>query len=236
MPCWTATRRPSAATTLINIAGSSRYFTERPPVADYDELDRRMRSGELSMVVEIPPGFGRDVERRLNGLLAAADAGGPPSPGAGGGQLKPVAIGVWVDGAMPQRAETIRGYVRGHAPPLAPGRRPASTRPAPATRRGPAPTGFTRQHRVALPLQPGRQEPGGNGAGGDPAAPALDPGDVGDAFGGPREGPRLDHQFLRNADDPPGVPAGQTAPLRDPRVCSISCFCMCSRKPFSRCI
>ena len=39
----------------INIAGSSRYFTERPPVADYEELDRRMRSGELSMVIEIPP-------------------------------------------------------------------------------------------------------------------------------------------------------------------------------------
>ena len=40
---------------LINIAGSSRYFTERPPIADYDELDRRMRSGELSMAIEIPP-------------------------------------------------------------------------------------------------------------------------------------------------------------------------------------
>ena len=75
---------------LINIAGSSRYFTERPPIADYDEVDRRMRSGELSMVVEIPPGFGRDVER--------------------GGQ---VAVGVWIDGAMPQRAETIRGYIQG---------------------------------------------------------------------------------------------------------------------------
>jgi ribosome-dependent ATPase len=97
----------------INIAGSKRYFTERPPVADYDELDRRMRSGELSMVVEIPPGFGRDVERRLNGLLPAANAGEPPSPGADRGQLKPVAIGVWIDGAMPQRAETIRGYVQG---------------------------------------------------------------------------------------------------------------------------
>ena len=48
---------------LINIAGSSRYFTERPPLADYQEFDRRMRSGELSMVVEIPPDFGRDVER-----------------------------------------------------------------------------------------------------------------------------------------------------------------------------
>jgi ribosome-dependent ATPase len=98
---------------LINIFGSSRYFTERPPVANYDELDRRMRSGELSMVVEIPPDFGRDVERRLNVGLAAASAGGQPSPGAGVGQMKPVSVGVWVDGAMPQRAETIRGYVQG---------------------------------------------------------------------------------------------------------------------------
>jgi ribosome-dependent ATPase len=98
---------------LINIAGSTRYFTERPPVADYQELDRRMRSGELSMVLEIPPGFGRDAERRLNGALAAANAGGQPSPGIGVGQTKPVQIGVWVDGAMPQRAETIRGYVQG---------------------------------------------------------------------------------------------------------------------------
>jgi ribosome-dependent ATPase len=98
---------------LINIKGSSRYFTERPPVADYDELDRRMRSGELSMVIEILPGFGRDVERRLNGALAAVSSGGQPSPGAERGQLKPVAIGVWIDGAMPQRAETIRGYVQG---------------------------------------------------------------------------------------------------------------------------
>ena len=81
----------------INIAGSSRYFTERPPVAGYEELDRRMRSGELSMVVEIPPGFGRDVER----------FGQDPQHG------KPVAVGVWIDGAMPQRAETIRGYMQG---------------------------------------------------------------------------------------------------------------------------
>jgi ribosome-dependent ATPase len=98
---------------LINIKGSSRYFRERPPVADYDDLDRRMRSGELSMVVEIPPGFGRDVERRLNAAVAAANADGRPSPGAAVGQIKPVAIGVWIDGAMPQRAETIRGYAQG---------------------------------------------------------------------------------------------------------------------------
>lgn len=80
----------------LNLAGS-RYFTERPPVADYEELDRRMRSGELSVVIEIPPGFARDV-----------------------GRGKTVQIGVWVDGAMPSRAETARGYVQGmHAQWLA---------------------------------------------------------------------------------------------------------------------
>jgi ribosome-dependent ATPase len=78
----------------INIAGSSRYFRERPPVANYEELDWRMKSGELSMVVEIPPDFGKNVERWKE-------------------RDKPVAVGVWIDGAMPQRAETIRGYVQG---------------------------------------------------------------------------------------------------------------------------
>lgn len=75
---------------VTNMAGSERYFTERPPIADYEELDRRMRSGEVSLAIEIPPGFGRDAERG-----------------------KPVRIGIWIDGAMPQRAETIRGYVQG---------------------------------------------------------------------------------------------------------------------------
>jgi ribosome-dependent ATPase len=74
---------------VLNMSGS-RYFTERPPIADYDELDRRMRSGEISMAVEIPPDFGRDI-----------------------GRGKSVQIGVWIDGAMPQRAETIQGYVQG---------------------------------------------------------------------------------------------------------------------------
>jgi len=73
----------------LNLAGS-RYFKERPPIADYAELDRRMRNGELSLALEIPAGFARDVAR---------------------GQ--PVQIGAWIDGAMPQRAETVNGYVQG---------------------------------------------------------------------------------------------------------------------------
>jgi ribosome-dependent ATPase len=97
----------------LNIAGSRRYFVERPAVTDYRELDRRMKSGELSMVLEIPPGFGRDVERKLNGALATLSTGGQSGLGVAGEGDKPVRIGVWVDGSMPQRGETIRGYVQG---------------------------------------------------------------------------------------------------------------------------
>ncbi|EPB2249279.1 ribosome-associated ATPase/putative transporter RbbA [Citrobacter sp. FDAARGOS_156] len=72
----------------LNLAGS-RYFIEQPPLTSYDELDKRMRSGEVAVAIEIPPNFGRDIARGT-----------------------PVKIGVWVDGAMPSRAETVRGYVQ----------------------------------------------------------------------------------------------------------------------------
>jgi ribosome-dependent ATPase len=97
----------------INIAGSTRYFIEQPPLTSYDELDRRMKSGELSMVLEIPPGFGRDIERQMNVVTSAAST--EEQLGRGGkeqGKGAP-ALGVWVDGSMPQRGETIRGYVQG---------------------------------------------------------------------------------------------------------------------------
>ncbi|HAV35364.1 MAG TPA: multidrug ABC transporter ATP-binding protein, partial [Massilia sp.] len=44
----------------LNIAGS-RYFTEQAPILDYADLDHRMRDGELSLAIEIPPGFARDL-------------------------------------------------------------------------------------------------------------------------------------------------------------------------------
>tara|TARA_R110001592_G_scaffold89644_3_gene263504 strand:+ start:14067 stop:16802 length:2736 start_codon:yes stop_codon:yes gene_type:complete len=73
----------------LNLAGSH-YFLEQPPLYDYDALERRMRSGEISLAVEIPPNFGRDLKR-----------GAVPQ------------VGMWLDGAMPMRAETIKGYVMG---------------------------------------------------------------------------------------------------------------------------
>nr|WP_274921836.1 ABC transporter permease [Providencia sp. G1(2023)] len=72
----------------LNLAGS-RYFIEQPPIKDYDDLEAGMRSGKITVAIEIPPNFARDVARGNN-----------------------VKIGVWIDGAMPNRAETVRGYVQ----------------------------------------------------------------------------------------------------------------------------
>jgi ribosome-dependent ATPase len=73
---------------VLKIEGS-RYFTERPPIIDYDDLDRRMRAGEITLAIELPPNFGRDLARGNR-----------------------VQIGAWIDGSMPMRAETIEGYVQ----------------------------------------------------------------------------------------------------------------------------
>ena len=74
---------------IQNIAGS-RYFIQKSEIKSPAELDRRMRSGELSVAIEIPPNFGRQLKR----------------------DRKPEIV-VWIDGAMPFRAETIKGYISG---------------------------------------------------------------------------------------------------------------------------
>ncbi|TAJ27404.1 ribosome-associated ATPase/putative transporter RbbA [Bosea sp. (in: a-proteobacteria)] len=77
---------------LVEAFSSSRYFSEQAPIRSTGELDERLRSGELQLVIEIPPSFGRDLmSRRLPELS------------------------VLLDGAMPFRAETTRGYVTGLA-------------------------------------------------------------------------------------------------------------------------
>lgn len=72
-----------------SLAGSP-YFVERPALSGYEELDRRMRSGELALAIEIPPGFARALEHG-----------------------RTVEVGAWIDGANPVRAETVGGYVEG---------------------------------------------------------------------------------------------------------------------------
>ncbi|MDK3020162.1 ribosome-associated ATPase/putative transporter RbbA [Pseudodonghicola flavimaris] len=65
-------------------------FTERPEIKAPAELDRRMSTGEISIALAIPDGFGRKLHQ---------------------GEVPEVLL--WVDGAMPFRAETARGYALG---------------------------------------------------------------------------------------------------------------------------
>ena len=71
----------------LNLSGS-RYFIEQPPITDYADMDKRMRSGKLTFAVELPPGFARDIARG-----------------------RPAEVGLWMDGSMPQRGETIQSYM-----------------------------------------------------------------------------------------------------------------------------
>ncbi|MEJ0095100.1 MAG: ribosome-associated ATPase/putative transporter RbbA [Methylocella sp.] len=72
---------------LEELRGSS-YFIEKRPVIDQADLDRRLQSGDINAGIEIPPDFGRYMKKNV-----------------------PTYVGAWVDGAMPFRAETIRGYL-----------------------------------------------------------------------------------------------------------------------------
>jgi len=80
---------PESRDYIQNLAGS-RYFVQRPAISSPAELERRMVKGELSVAVEIPPDYGRDLRRG-----------------------RKVEIAAFVDGAMPFRGETIRGYMEG---------------------------------------------------------------------------------------------------------------------------
>ncbi len=80
---------PESRDYIQSLAGS-RYFDEKMPLFSDKEMDNRMRSGELGVAIEIPPDYGKDMRH--------------------GKQPK---ISVFVDGSMPYRAETIKGYMQG---------------------------------------------------------------------------------------------------------------------------
>ncbi len=69
---------------------NSRYFVEQSGLNDELEVDRRLRSGELTFAVDVPPGFGRDL---LQGRRPE--------------------VGFWVDGGNTFPAETARAYILG---------------------------------------------------------------------------------------------------------------------------
>jgi len=80
---------PQSRDYVDNLSGS-RYFIQQQPIQNAEELDHRMKTGELTVAIEIPPGYGRNLLQNRQPEIAA-----------------------WVDGSMPYRGETTRGYVRG---------------------------------------------------------------------------------------------------------------------------
>ena len=80
---------PESRSYIENLS-SSRYFEQQAPLISNADLEARLLSGDVTLAIEIPPGFGRDVGRGAN-----------PE------------IGAFIDGSMPFRAETIHGYVEG---------------------------------------------------------------------------------------------------------------------------
>jgi ribosome-dependent ATPase len=80
---------PDSRTYIEQFRAVSRYFNWQPPIYSDDEALRRLQADDVSMVVEIPPSFSRDLRRDT-----------PPD------------IFAQVDGANPFRGETISQYVQ----------------------------------------------------------------------------------------------------------------------------
>ncbi|HRY07271.1 MAG TPA: ribosome-associated ATPase/putative transporter RbbA [Hyphomicrobiaceae bacterium] len=80
---------PQSRSYLRNFSGS-RYFIERPELRSMAELETRLKSNDITLAIEIPVGFGRDLKRS-----------GKPQ------------VSTWIDGANTSRAGTIEGYVAG---------------------------------------------------------------------------------------------------------------------------
>lgn len=74
---------------LKELRGSP-YFVEKPPLATEAKANQRLQSADIQAAIEIPPDFGRNLKKGLA-----------------------TEVGVWIDGAMPFRAETMRGYLLG---------------------------------------------------------------------------------------------------------------------------
>lgn len=66
----------------------SRYFAERESLENMQDLHARLQRADIKLAIEIPAGFGRDLYA----------------------QRQPE-VGIWLDGGLPFRAETSRGYV-----------------------------------------------------------------------------------------------------------------------------
>jgi ribosome-dependent ATPase len=81
---------PESRRYLEQFAGSPRYFSTMPAAQSADEALDRLQSDDTSVIIEIPPQFGRDFRR-----------GSRPD------------VMAQVDGAMTFRGDTVQNYVQG---------------------------------------------------------------------------------------------------------------------------
>ena len=82
---------------LNEFASVPRYFDRQPPVHSFDQAMQRLQSNKASLILDIPPNFGRDFTRGSNPELK------------NGSDAEVLAM---VDGANPFRGETIAQYVQ----------------------------------------------------------------------------------------------------------------------------
>ncbi len=80
---------PESRVYLEQFAGAPRYFRQMPPVQSVEDALHRMQSDSISLVLEIPPNFGRDLRKASRPEVLAE-----------------------VDGADTFRGETITQYVQ----------------------------------------------------------------------------------------------------------------------------
>jgi ribosome-dependent ATPase len=81
---------PESRTYLEQFDATQRYFAGSPPARSADEALERLQADDVSVVLEMPPGFGRDLRR--------------------GDSPEVLAL---VDGAMTFRGDTVEQYVQG---------------------------------------------------------------------------------------------------------------------------
>lgn len=82
-------RSPESRAYIAEVEGS-RYFSLVGPSVSPPEAQRLLVEGKVSLTIEIPPGFGADLQDR-----------------------QPVTVLAVVDGALPFKGETVEGYVSG---------------------------------------------------------------------------------------------------------------------------
>ena len=82
-------RSPASRAYVLEFVGSP-YFLKRQPIATKAALEERLAANDITVAIEIPTLFGRNLKRGANPEVSA-----------------------WIDGSNTMRAATITGYVEG---------------------------------------------------------------------------------------------------------------------------